>query len=92
MPRRSTAAASADINRSSDFDSATTATVTATDMRPSNTQSGFVLYEEHDSEEVTSDWLGHSVRTDTDTDTAMSSGQWARSNHDDDQSDDVSEV
>ena len=133
MPRRSTAiakpgpaAASADINRSTDFDSATTATqsydvpgnssdsqtITSSSsystsdfdsaelaasaapwLNPaSNTQSHFVLYEEHDSEEVTSDWLGHSVRTDTDTDTAMSSGQWARSNHDDDQSDDVPEV
>ena len=104
MPRRSTAiakpgpaASSPDINRSSDFDSATTATqsydvpgdssdsqtITSSSsystsdfdsaelaasaapwLNPaSNTQSHFVLYEEHDSEEVTSDWLGHSVMT-----------------------------
>ena len=64
---RSTSTSSAALRRSSESD-----LTTATAVRPSDTQSGEVLYEEHDSEEVTSDWLGHSVMTDTDTDTAMS--------------------
>ena len=50
----------------SDFDSAELAANAAPWLNPaSNTQSHFVLYEEHDSKEVTSDWLGHSVMTDT---------------------------
>ena len=71
-----TAAATADTDRhSADYDdtaigtatATATATLTATAYRPSYTQSGYVLDEERDSETVTSDWLGHSVMTATDT-------------------------